>query len=254
MPRSATDRHSESAPLAMTSDVWFTLLYLAPADQRRLEAGRGRVWANELCRSGASLSSARRAVRRLSERTARDELRGRTPSIEAQAQWLSREAGHRLSGPEIAEVLDRLLLRSPVRLAPGVRPALARLKRRGVRLGLVSNVMHETGAAVRALLARSGLAPSFSSVILSCEHPWAKPRPEPFWAALDQLRADPSEAVHLGDLRLDVLGARRAGVRPLLYTGLHRFEPGRLRRLTQLGPGEVERVARWRDVPSALRL
>jgi HAD superfamily hydrolase (TIGR01509 family) len=148
--------------------------------------------------------------------------------------------------------LDRILLRAPVRAAPGVRAALRRLADHGIRLGLVSTLVHETSAGAQRALARLDLDRWFSSRVFSCDHPWSKPRPEPFRHCLRELGVRPSAAVHVGDRTVDVRGARAAGLAPILYTGLHRIEyaPGRVP--VQSGLGAVLCVPHWKHVPAAV--
>ena len=154
---------------------------------------------------------------------------------------------------DVGRDLDRRMDASPVRVAPGALRALKELGAMGIRLGVVSNLLHETPEGLRDLLARLGLSPHFRSIVLSSEHPWAKPRPEPFRVALAELRVRPAHAVHVGDLLYDVEGAGRAGMGSVLYTGLHRFEPRRVRQLTLRIDPRVPRCERWADLPSRFR-
>ncbi len=237
---------------ALTSDVWYTLVYLRGPDQLRLERARRATWSLPLRRSGRTRPETERAVEALERWTRHLEARGQTPSIVAQAAWLSRRTRVPLDGNDVAEALDALADAAPVRPAPGARKALGRIRDAGIPLGLVSNVLHETGPGLRRLLASLGLLEYFRSQVFSSEHPWSKPRPEPFRHALAELGARPERAVHVGDLTYDVLGARRAGMRPILYTGLHRFEPARLAGLIETHDRSVERVSRWSELPSRL--
>jgi putative hydrolase of the HAD superfamily len=95
----------------------------------------------------------------------------------------------------------------------GVRTSLARLRARGLRLAVVSNA----NGTVRALLERLELAPFLAAVLDSAVEGVEKPDPRLFLLALERLGAAPREAVHVGDLYgVDVVGARAAGVRPVL--------------------------------------
>ena len=237
---------------ALTSDVWFTLLYLRPPDQRSLEKERLRIWSNPLVRAGASRSRAELAAKRLESWAAKQEATGWTPTLDDQATHLARETGIPVSGSEVGRELDDLINTSPVRVAAGAIDALAKLRNQGMHLGIVSNVLHETSAGLRKLLAEKGLLSLFSSVILSSDFPWSKPRPEPFRRVLRELGTSSRYSVHVGDLLYDVLGAQRAGVRPLLFTGLHRFEPVRLVRLAVKVDQAVERFDRWKQLPDWL--
>ena len=233
---------------ALTTDLWYTVVYARPRDQSDLTRRREEIWTAPLLRAGYSRSRARTELRHMDAWAAAREARGRTPAILEQAARLHRSTGVPVSGAETADALDAIIVKSPIRLAPGVGRALGKLADRGIRLGLVSNLLHETGAGARRLLETFGILENYSVLVFSDEHPWSKPRPEPFRYALSRLGARPDEAAHVGDLLYDIAGSRRAGMHPILYTGLHRWEPARLKGLSEVTERSVVRFARWADV------
>jgi HAD superfamily hydrolase (TIGR01509 family) len=89
---------------------------------------------------------------------------------------------------------------------------LRELKRRGVRIGLVSNVARN----VRPILARGHLLELFDAVILSYEAGVVKPHAAIFQLALEALAALPGNALMVGDNPHDDGGAAALGVRTLL--------------------------------------
>jgi putative hydrolase of the HAD superfamily len=92
-------------------------------------------------------------------------------------------------------------------------PLLNELKQMGYRLGVVSNFDYRLYGILNGL----GLAPFFDSITISSEAGWAKPDPRIFAAALAQHGADPSEALHAGDVaHLDVAGAHAARIAAVL--------------------------------------
>lgn len=95
----------------------------------------------------------------------------------------------------------------------GVRTSLARFHARGLRMAVVSNA----NGTVRALLDRLELGAFFDAVLDSAVEGVEKPDPRLFLLALERLGALPGEAVHVGDFySVDVVGARAAGIRPIL--------------------------------------
>jgi putative hydrolase of the HAD superfamily len=105
----------------------------------------------------------------------------------------------------------------PARM-PHVDAAVRELKDAGYRLGVICNTGMAGGRVLREVLRRHGLLDAFDSTVFSNEFGWSKPDPRIFQHALDQLGAQASEALHVGDLEeLDVEGARRAGVHSALY-------------------------------------
>ena len=103
----------------------------------------------------------------------------------------------------------------------GVPPALAALRARGLTLVVVSNA----NGTLRAHMDRIGLSGHFDCIIDSCEEGVEKPDPRLFEIALARAGARPESTIHVGDIyQVDVVGARAAGVRPVLLdeTDLHR--------------------------------
>jgi HAD superfamily hydrolase (TIGR01509 family) len=94
-----------------------------------------------------------------------------------------------------------------------VVPALARLRRAGLRLVVVSNA----NGRLRAAFARLGLTAHVDDVVDSREVGVEKPDPAIFRLALAPSGTPPARALHVGDLyHVDVVGARRAGIRAVL--------------------------------------
>ena len=122
-------------------------------------------------------------------------------------------------------------------VAADVVPTLRTLAAAGLRLGCVSN----SDGHVADRLRSAGLLEHFDVVLDSGAVGCEKPDPRIFAAALDALACGPAEAVHVGDLvAIDVEGARRAGVRPVLIDPAWAW------------PGGVERIRRLGDLPALL--
>jgi putative hydrolase of the HAD superfamily len=95
----------------------------------------------------------------------------------------------------------------------GVPSSLERLRARGLPLAVVSN----SNGTLRGLLDRLGLLASFDVVLDSAVEGVEKPDPRFFRLALDRLGVDARRALHVGDVyHVDVVGARSAGIRPVL--------------------------------------
>jgi putative acetyltransferase len=111
--------------------------------------------------------------------------------------------------------------------AAGAREALEALAGRGYRLGVVSNA----DGRVRKVLEDAGLAAHLEVILDSAHVGFEKPDPRIFLAATVELGLPPASCAYVGDLyEIDILGARAAGLRPILI--------GRC-----LAPETVERVA-----------
>ncbi len=97
---------------------------------------------------------------------------------------------------------------SPV---PGVHEVLAKLRKRGLRLGILSNASDTDN--VERLIDGSGLSGIFDPVVVSAAAGLRKPTPSLFLGILAQWGVAPGEATMVGDLLgEDILGAQRAGL------------------------------------------
>lgn len=94
---------------------------------------------------------------------------------------------------------------------PGVVSALERLRRRGLRMSLISNVPLP-GQLYRDVLERCGLEKHFDSLHFSYDAGSRKPSPAMLREALAGLNLSPSSAIMVGDRRrVDVAAGRLAG-------------------------------------------
>jgi putative hydrolase of the HAD superfamily len=106
---------------------------------------------------------------------------------------------------------------------PETIAVLDALRARGHALAVVSN----WDVSLLEVLERTGLAPRIDAVAVSAVVGASKPDPAPFRAALRELGAAPQDAIHVGDTYgEDVVGARAAGVRPILLARESAAPPG----------------------------
>ena len=97
----------------------------------------------------------------------------------------------------------------------GVPALLAFLKRRGLRLGLLSNL----ASPYRQPFETLGLSSYFDAVAFSCDRGRAKPEPRMYLDLCRELGAEPHQVLMVGDsLRNDVTTPRRLGMRSLRVT------------------------------------
>jgi HAD superfamily hydrolase (TIGR01549 family) len=96
---------------------------------------------------------------------------------------------------------------------PDVPLALERLKGLGLQLAIVSNA----NGVVHRVFERGGLSAYFDLICDSCVEGVEKPDPRFFHIVLERARATAETTLHVGDLyHVDVVGARRAGLRAML--------------------------------------
>jgi putative hydrolase of the HAD superfamily len=114
----------------------------------------------------------------------------------------------------------------------GVRESLERFRGAGLRLAVVSN----SNGTLRPALDRLGLGAAFDVVLDSAVEGVEKPDPRLFLLALQRLGAEARTAVHVGDIyHVDVVGARAAGVRPVLLDEAGLYEGVDCPRVRSLG-------------------
>ena len=117
----------------------------------------------------------------------------------------------------LAEELDRLHEEKHLwtRLNDNAVEVLFELKRRGYKLGAISN--SEDGRVADALAA-TGLLPLLDVCLDSFVVGFTKPDPRIFKTALDKLQISADHAAFVGDsYTQDYIGAGNAGLKPILY-------------------------------------
>ena len=98
------------------------------------------------------------------------------------------------------------------RLFDDTVPVLDAIKRRGLRMGIISNWDHRLFSIVEQL----GLSPYFEKITASAEVGVAKPGRQIFEAALTSMGVAATDSLHIGDsLEDDYHGASRVGIKPV---------------------------------------
>jgi putative hydrolase of the HAD superfamily len=199
-------------PRAALLDALGTLLWLeppAPALRRELDARAGLQVDEETARAAMAAEIAYYRAHNLEggDRNGLAELRRRCAAAVREALA---ERGRQAS---LDAVHDALLAALRFRPFPDVPDGLARLRRAGVRLVVVSN----WDVSLHDRLVETGIADLVDGAITSAELGAPKPDPAIFGRALAIAGVPAEAAIHAGDsLHEDVAGARGAGVEPVL--------------------------------------
>jgi FMN phosphatase YigB (HAD superfamily) len=118
-----------------------------------------------------------------------------------------------------SEFADAALWVQPI---PGAKEGLEALAATGVKLGIVSNadgLIAQRLLELEILQVGPGLGVEVACVIDSGEVGVMKPDPRIFAIALDAMGVEPDRAWYIGDMPgFDVVGARRAGLRPFVLS------------------------------------
>ena len=108
---------------------------------------------------------------------------------------------------------------SDCQLTPHSHEVLNELRRRGLRLGLVTNGWSQKQ---RQCMSGLGLADAFDTVVINKEAGCSKPEPRIYTRALEQLGVQASETLFVGDSPTnDVWGPQQVGMEAALFPGGH---------------------------------
>lgn len=191
---------------AVLLDALGTLIALEPPAPRLRTELAGRfglsVSVSEAERAiAAEIAYYRAHLNEGRDRASVDDLRSRCGLVLGDALGVSLPVTEALLASLVFTVFDDVV------------PALGALRARGVRLVVASNwdwSLHE-------VLQRVGLAPLLDGVVTSAEAGAPKPALAVFERALGIAGVPAARAIHVGDsFKEDVLGARAAGVEPVL--------------------------------------
>ena len=238
---------------AVTVDFWGTLVFEGPRADDRYRERRLADFATILGGAGFRVTSAELA--RGYEQSGRELTwvwsENRDVPVVRHVASVLEGAIPGLSARVSAATLDALVeaYAAPALLVPpaadtGARAGLEALTARGLRLAVVSNTMRTPGRAMRRILEGHGLLAAFQHLTFSDEVGVRKPAPEIFRLTLAALGVPVEEAVHVGDdSRLDVEGARNAGLRAVQVVAAGR----------EVGPPEPDVVIRGLgELPAAI--
>jgi putative hydrolase of the HAD superfamily len=114
------------------------------------------------------------------------------------------------NGVAEAATLRRAHLRGLLRPRADVEATLAELRARGVKLGLISVCSLDVAEVWAALEL------GFDAEVYSCSEEVAKPDPRVYELAADRLGVRPESCLFVDDHDENLLGAERAGMRPVL--------------------------------------
>jgi putative hydrolase of the HAD superfamily len=131
---------------------------------------------------------------------------------------------------------------------PDAVPLLRELRRRGIKIGVLSNTMWPRSAHEKVFV-RDEVADLIDGAVYTSEIDWVKPHPQAFGAVMAAIgESDPAACIFVGDRPYDdIHGAKSAGMRAVLISNsrVPAFTEARpdavITRLTEL----LDLVDRW---------
>ena len=117
--------------------------------------------------------------------------------------------GHRLATEALKQLRERFGRADAWKVFDDVVPALRELREQGARLAVVSN----WDSQLPTVLDRLELTSWFDEIVVSHFEGIEKPNPEIFKRALERMKVEPAEVLHVGDSHeFDGKGANSAGI------------------------------------------
>ena len=207
---------------AVLFDLGDTLWHFPSFPERAVAAAAAGARIEELLRAwglcaGVACEALADAIRDAQWQATLDaeQSHGRSPHFPTVVRERARAHGLALDDEQAEAVWDAWNLGGAFygrAVFPDSAPTLTELRRRGFRIGAVTN-RALGGRRFVEELRESGLLEFFETLAISCDDGWLKPHPALFRRALEDLRVAPAEAVMVGDqLRADVMGAKAMGM------------------------------------------
>lgn len=109
------------------------------------------------------------------------------------------------------------------RVGPEALEALEKAKSLGLRVAVISNAS-SSGRTLSYILSKAGIMRYVDYIVSSSDMGYVKPHKRIFEIAVSKIGSRPEATVHIGDMCIeDYYGARIAGMRSILYTGLYNY-------------------------------
>lgn len=131
------------------------------------------------------------------DRSFRARARGAFGSAEETLRWVARQVGASPSPAALAAAVEARVqaIEADTRLRPDAVATLRTLRRRGLRVAVVSDCTHELPHAVRRL----PVAPLLDAAVYSVEVGCCKPDPAMYLTACERLGVSPERCLYVGD-------------------------------------------------------
>lgn len=222
-------KQARSSITTVLFDAGGTLVHADLRFIHRLLRQSGITATSQLIRR-AECASKQAIDRRMEAAMADTDETRRQPYFSAMLEYLGIEREHAtalLHEIEVEHKQDNLwrLMR------PSTPQILRELRTQGVVLGVVSN----SDGRITSVLDRCGITQFFQVIVDSHEVGVEKPDPRIFDFALSKAQARPEQALYVGDIyTIDVVGAERAGIAPVLLDSAGCYATAPCRRIRHL--------------------
>ena len=227
----ASSRASASGGLAVTFDLWQTLIFEADGNENSMARrdARTRYLTRELIRLGETVDQGvvRQGFTDLSKEITDGHDYGRDVPYE---RWISilverlvPGLEQRVGAEEILEIgrlVDQTFLEAPPLLLEGTEDVLNELAERGLKIGLISNTGLTSPQMFRRWFRELEIIDNFDHLAFSNEMEVAKPDSRIFETTVRSMQVDAANTLHIGDnIHTDVGGAAAVGMSTVWVRG-----------------------------------
>ncbi len=122
------------------------------------------------------------------------------------------------------DIANKHLWEATLEKLPHLDEVLTELKKKGYKLGIITNTVTSQEKHVRMALRRIDVEKYFDVIITSVDVGHDKPDERIFMTALRELRVKPKEAVMVGNrISADIVGGNRMGMKTILFKWNRRY-------------------------------
>ena len=121
-------------------------------------------------------------------------------------------------------VAGRHLWEVALKKLPYLDEVLTELKKKGYKLGIITNTVTSREEHVRMALRKIDVEKYFDAILTSVDVGHEKPDERIFMTALRKLRVKPNEAIMVGNrISADIMGGNRMGMKTILFKWNKRY-------------------------------
>jgi len=122
------------------------------------------------------------------------------------------------------EIAGKHLWEVALKKLPNLDEVLTELKKKGYKLGIITNTVTSREEHVRLALRKIDVEKYFDAILTSVDVGHEKPDERIFMTALRKLRVKPNEAIMVGNrISADIVGGNRMGMKTILFKWNKRY-------------------------------
>ncbi len=210
--------------------MWNTLVKDKDYTDQRIKCLADSLLGSNVKRTYEEIREAYMATQEYVHRIWRDENYRFVP-VEERLDYTLERLSSRLPVDRRLRVLkefQELAVMDPPPLVEGVSETLEALSSK-YKMGIICDTGLTPGSGLREILTRHGILRFFGATVFSDENGYCKPHRTMFEKALADLRVEPSQTVHFGDLlHTDIAGAKAATMKAVWFNTTRRINPSPL--------------------------